>query len=311
MGSEEKHQQKRIAALVVTYNRKDSLEACVGHLLAQEGAKCDVVIIDNGSTDGTQLLASKYADQPRVVFLETGENLGGAGGFCLGMEACVSLGYDWVWAMDDDAYADSDALAKLIEADRLLEGNWGFLSSHAYWRDGSPCTMNRQYTSFRGKVDSKSGEALPVIMATFVGFLVSVQTIRRFGLPIAEFFIWADDLEYSRRISRELPCYAIPGSRILHGIHSNEKVGIENDSEDRLWRYRLLYRNELYVMRREGLQGIAYELTRVGLHTARVFQSSSDIETRLNRVGIIWKSFFAGMHFEPQITRLTETNQRI
>ena len=44
--------------------------------------------------------------------------------------------------------------------------------------------------------------------------------MRQFGLPIAEFFIWSDDWEYTRRISRAKPCYVIPASRVVHAMQN-------------------------------------------------------------------------------------------
>ncbi|MCG4840937.1 hypothetical protein, partial [[Ruminococcus] torques] len=62
---------------------------------------------------------------------------------------------------------------------------------------------------------------VPVIMGTFVSFFVSRRVIESVGLPIKEFFIWADDLEFSRRISKKHPCFYIGDSIVLHKCSSN------------------------------------------------------------------------------------------
>ena len=132
--------QNPTAAVVVTHNRIDLLRQCVAQLENQICA-CDILIVDNASTDGT---AQWLESQPDLHCRNTGANLGGAGGFNLGMRWAVEAGYDYVWVMDDDCLPQPDALEKLLEADRILEGNYGWLSSVALWTDGSECIMNRQ-----------------------------------------------------------------------------------------------------------------------------------------------------------------------
>lgn len=288
-----------VAAVVVTHNRKDMLATCLRKLRQQEGAACDILVIDNASSDGTENMIRERFPEPEIRYFNTGANLGGAGGFSFGMRKAVELGYDFIWAMDDDTYAESDALKALLKADRALNGNYGFLSGLALWTDGTVCTMNRQHTSLRGFMSGREQGPVPVIMVTFVSFFVKSETVREFGLPIKEFVIWSDDYEYSRRISRKLPCYAIPESRVVHAMASNQKVGIEHDSRDRLWRYEKLYRNEVYVYRREGLRGLAFLFLRVNLHRARVLLHAEDMKREKLRV--IGRSFRSGFRFHPAI----------
>lgn len=289
----------KIAAVVVTYNRKDMLKTCVQKLLNQKKAECDVLVIDNASTDGTKELIRDSFEDKRIRYFNTGKNIGGAGGFNYGMRKAVEEGYSYVWAMDDDSYVEEDSLAALLKADHDLKGNYGFLSSVAYWKDGSICNMNRQYTSIRGKISDYHSEYTPVVMATFVGFFLKAETIKKYGLPISDFFIWSDDLEYSRRISRKEKSYAVPESKIMHNMASNHKVGIESDSRDRLWRYKYLYRNEVYVFRREGIKGYCYLFARYLLHCFRIITKAK--EDKKEKLGIISRSFFSGFSFKPVI----------
>ena len=287
---------KRVAAVVVTYNRKEYLLRGVEALLAQT-APLDVLIVDNASTDGTaEALQPLLGD--RVHYHNTGENLGGAGGFQYGTRLAVQAGYDLLWLMDDDCIPEPDALAALLAADEELEGNYGFLSGMAYWKDGSLCNMNIQKTGIKSKIEDVTSPLVPVIMATFVSVLIPAERVREVGLPIKEFFIWSDDLEYTRRLSRKWPCYAVTGSRALHDMKSNDKVNIATDSADRLGRYAYLYRNEVYVYRREGFKGWMYLLPRVCLHLVKVLLKS---DHKWKKMKTILSSFFAGFRFKPAV----------
>jgi len=136
-----------IAAVVVTYNRKDLLIECLGSLLGQSRPLDALYVVDNDSTDGTydRLLdrgwiapietpgaepAETVRRAPLPAFagraLETHyvrlpENTGGAGGFHEGMKRAVAAGFDWLWVMDDDLRAAADALAVLVEKKEALE----------------------------------------------------------------------------------------------------------------------------------------------------------------------------------------------
>ena len=189
----------KTAAVVVTYNRIELLKECIAHLQAQTSV-ADIFIIDNASTDGTGELFS--AAQEGILYFNTGTNLGGAGGFNYGMRKACELGYEFVWVMDDDTLPEPTALEKLLEADEKLGGNYGWLSSLVLWKDGSPCKMNIQKIT-KWRPLKSFNEISEVQYASFVSLLLKSDTIKKYGLPYKEFFIWGDDWEYTRRISKK------------------------------------------------------------------------------------------------------------
>ncbi len=289
---------KRIAAIVVTYNRLAFLQRCIEALRAQHSSALDILIIDNASTDGTGDTLAPLAADGTIRYHNTGKNLGGAGGFNYGMRLAVEAGYDYLWIMDDDCIPDAGALDALLAADKELDGRYGFLSGVAYWKDGSPCNMNIQKTGLKTKIEDYTTPLVPVMMATFVSCFFPRARVLEVGLPIKDFFIWSDDLEYTRRLSRRYPCYVVNGSRALHDMHSNDKVNIATDSVERLPRYRYLYRNEVYVYRREGLRGWIYFFSRVAFHILKVLRQSTDKWTKIR---VILGSVRDGLRFHPPI----------
>ena len=70
----------KIVALVVTYNRKQLLKENIEALLNQNNNEFDILIVDNASTDGTEELVKSFENN-RIIYENTGANLGGAGGF--------------------------------------------------------------------------------------------------------------------------------------------------------------------------------------------------------------------------------------
>lgn len=285
-----------IAAVVVTYNRLPLLRQCLAALAAQTAQNLTIFLVDNASTDGTAEAVAEMA-LPNLVYRNTGKNLGGAGGFAYGVREAALAGYDALWLMDDDTLPTPTALEELLQADRDLQGQYGWLSSRALAPDGTDQPMNLQRVTPYKDLPDFNGERIPAVMASFVSLFLRTETVRRYGLPIAEFFIWSDDWEYTRRISRSQPCYVVPASRVVHAMQNPGIVNIAADVPARWERYRYFYRNDVVLYRREGLGGWLWLLAKDAWHTVQVLRSPQG--RKAWRIGIIWKGFFAGVHFHP------------
>ena len=294
---------KRVAAVVVTYNRQALLQQCLSALLQQEDATCDIYVVDNASSDDTGEMVTALARQePRIHYRNTGENLGGAGGFHFGVRWAMEAGCDYLWIMDDDSLPHPDALSAFLHADEALEGeeNYGWLSSVCLWKDGSLCSLNVQRASPYKDIPDFNAGLTEAQMATFVSLFVPAAVVREVGLPIKEFFIWVDDWEYTRRISRTKKCYVVSGSRVTHDTKSNLCANIVTDTAERLPRYWYSYRNDVYLYRREGLKGWIWMLIKNGLHSVKVLVAG---KACISKLKIIWGGFFSGIRFMPKIEK--------
>ncbi|MCD8218208.1 MAG: glycosyltransferase family 2 protein [Clostridiales bacterium] len=291
---------KKTAAIIVTYNRKELLAENIEHLLGQSlRSQMDIIVIDNASTDGTRESLQPHLQANEIIYLNTGANLGGAGGFQYGMRYAAEHHYDFLWVMDDDSMPSPNALEELLKWDQKLSGNYGFLSSKINWTDGSICNMNIQKVSISKKVTDFTSDCVPIVTGTFVSTFFPVERIFEFGLPIKEFFLWCDDLEYTRRISRKYPCYLINTSTVTHKSAGNIGSNIAADEYERLNRYCYAYRNEIYFFRREGIRGWSYCFCRLLLHLTRVILKAKD--HRAERLKIILTSTWKGFFFHPEI----------
>ena len=293
----------KTAAVVVTYNRKDLLVECLQHLKTQT-KPVDIIVVDNASTDGTSDL---FKDETEgLLYFNTGANLGGAGGFNYGMRKACELGYEFVWVMDDDTLPEPAALEKLLEADEELGGNYGWLSSLALWKDGKECRMNRQ------KIKPKAFEYLHFLQygiisaeqATFVSLFLKTETVKKYGLPIKEFFIWGDDIEFTRRISviNNQPCFLVGSSVVVHAMANNNGSRISDDVPERLDRYRYAFRNEAFFYRKEGFGRFCYYLAKCFKHILLVLFKAKN--HRFKRLKIIISSIFRGLFFNPKVEML-------
>ena len=317
-------------AVIVTYNRLELLKEGLAALLAQS-TPCDILIVDNASTDETPQWAGEFAaSHANVRYENTGANLGGAGGFNYGMRRGVELGYDYVWIMDDDAIAQPTALEELMKTDALLRGKmsaqgqdqarvqdpaqpqqaappYGFLASVVYWTDHTLCEMNRQrtkthYLLLEDVQKALKKEALiPIETATFVSLLIPKETILAVGLPIKEFFIWSDDVEYTVRITirHKMPAYIVPQSAIIHKTKNNAGSDIVTDDAERIDRYRYAVRNGHYAYRHYSARHFCGYLFNLAKSWCLIWFKSKD--HKLKRSCVLISSFWKGFFFHPQI----------
>ena len=210
----------RVVAVVVTWNRRELLTEALAALRAQRHGLAATVVVDNASTDGTaQLLAGEQGLD--VVSLR--QNTGGAGGFAVGMEQALTHAPDLVWLLDDDTIPTPDAVGELVAAWEGYEPGGPrptVLASKVVWTDGRDHPMNTP----RPKPGASAAErraaarvhAVPVRSASFVSIACDAATVRERGLPLADYFLWNDDFEYSTRLIRGRAGLYVPRSVVVH-----------------------------------------------------------------------------------------------
>ncbi len=101
-----------VSVVVVNYNRKDMLADCLDSALSQTRPPERVIVVDNGSTDGSAaMVREKFGG--RVLLVELAENSGFAGGNNAGME---HVDTEWAALLNNDAVADPCWLAEMLNA---------------------------------------------------------------------------------------------------------------------------------------------------------------------------------------------------
>jgi rhamnopyranosyl-N-acetylglucosaminyl-diphospho-decaprenol beta-1,3/1,4-galactofuranosyltransferase len=253
-----------VYAVLVTHRRPDELAKSLDALTAQTRTLDHIVVVDNDDDDRVRDLV---AGQPiGTTYLGSRRNLGGAGGFALGMLHALSLGADWVWLADDDGRPqDSSVLAALLacaERHSLAEVSpmvcdmadpqlLAFpLRRGLVWR--------RRVSELR--TEGPGEDLLPGIASLFNGALFRAQTLEAVGVPDLRLFVRGDEVEVHRRLVRSglafgtcldavylHPCGSEEFKPILGGrMHSQ----YPDDATKRFF----TYRNRGYLMAQPGLR---------------------------------------------------------
>ena len=213
----------RVVAVVVTWNRRDLLVESLTAVESQSLPPAGVVVVDNASTDGTaQLLVDRYGGRDEFEVVTLTRNIGGAGGFAAGIERALTLEPDLVWLLDDDTVPTPSAAEMLVRAWADYPGapRPAVLASRVVWTDGRDHPMNTP----RQKPGASAAErraaarvgALPIRSASFVSVMADVDAVRDRGLPVADYFLWNDDFEYTTRLIRSRVGLAVPASVVVH-----------------------------------------------------------------------------------------------
>lgn len=245
-----------VATVVVTFNRLPMLKDLIESLRHQENVEHKIIVVNNGSTDGTTEWLAEQSD----IDVVTQGNVGGAGGFFTGIKYAVEKGYDYVWIMDDDVLCRPDALSELMTAIRVKE-RVGYVCSRVVGESG--VAMNTPGADCRASGPNypdtydlvTSHGMVKVSGATFVSVLLPSKMVRERGLPLRQFFIWGDDTEFTMRLSAVAPCYIACRSVVVHRRANQGRLSFMDEKDPRrLVNYRYLFRNKyVYLRRWEGV----------------------------------------------------------
>ena len=252
-----------IAAIIVTCRRPVLLARAIGAALAQSLAPELVLVVDNSVDPAVnEAVRAAFAADSRVRFHLARRNLGGAGGFHLGLRLGLAAGAEAMWLLDDDAIAAPEALAWLARTAAEF-APVGFVCSRVEWTDGSPAVMNQPTPAADWVRHLAIGRpVVKVATATFVSLLVPAAAVRAKGLPPREFFVWYDDNDYTLRLTRDLPGLWEGRSLVVHEMARNEGADFATVGPADLWKYRCGVRNEIATVRHH--EGFAAALLRLG-----------------------------------------------
>jgi rhamnopyranosyl-N-acetylglucosaminyl-diphospho-decaprenol beta-1,3/1,4-galactofuranosyltransferase len=191
-----------VVAVVVTHRRPQLLAESLAVLAAQTRPLDSVVVVDNAADPETAAVVA--AADVATTYLASHRNLGGAGGFALGMLTALTQGAAWVWCADDDGRpADEKVLATLLacatEHD-LAEVSPAVVDKADPERLAFPL---RRGLRWRRRMSDFAGvDLLPGYASLFNGALFRADAIDAVGVPDYRLFLRGDETEVHRRLVR-------------------------------------------------------------------------------------------------------------
>ncbi|MCI4674279.1 galactofuranosyltransferase GlfT1 [Candidatus Mycolicibacterium alkanivorans] len=189
-----------VCAVVVTHRRPDDLAKSLDVLTTQTRMVDHLIVVDN---DDDERVRDLVAGQPvPTTYLGSRRNLGGAGGFALGMLQALASGADWLWLADDDGRpADAAVLATLLAcAQKHGLAEVSPMVCDLDHPDRLAFPLRRGLVWRRRADELGTGDLLPGIASLFNGALFRADTLEAVGVPDVRLFIRGDEVDVHRRL---------------------------------------------------------------------------------------------------------------
>lgn len=220
-----------VFVITLNWNRRDDTLACLESLCCLAYPNARVLVVDNGSTDGSpQAIARQFLQVEQIV---NPQNLGFAGGFNVGLRHALAAGADFAFILNNDTIAAPNILELLVAA--ASANDVGIVAPSIFyasdparvWSTGGG--RNRLTLEMTGD----HGRRAPITEITEREFLsgcamcIKRSALERVGLFDEEFFMYYEDSDYCLRTRRAgFQLLVVPQARIWH------KVATSSDGSD-------------------------------------------------------------------------------
>ncbi len=220
---------KLISVIVLNYNGRGFLDGCLSSLAAQSYSGFEVLVVDNGSSDGSpEYIEANY---PWVRLVKNDENLGFAGGTNAGIRAAKG---DYILTLNNDTRADSRFIEEL--SGPMTDRKVGVCAAKMLFPDGrinsaGICVSRSGAAWDRGMFELDRGqyESLEEVFGACAGAaLYRKKMLNEIGLFDEDFFLYLEDVDLAMRARLAgWKCIYVPRAKVVH--HHGGTAGVGSD----------------------------------------------------------------------------------
>ncbi|MBP1928361.1 GT2 family glycosyltransferase [Methanolinea mesophila] len=215
---------KKVIIVVVNWDAKNVLEECLHSYKKIDYSNYDVIVVDNGSKDGSQQMVKTLF--PEFTVIELGKNYGVAEGQNVGIRHALEMGFDYLFISNNDVMCNENMLKELLhcmESDPSI----GIASPLVYYYDapeiiqlgGAMIDWDHATTSllYNGQKDTEFPACLDIDYHGFL--LISHNTIIRTGLYDPEYFAYWEDVDFCVRVKKlGLRIVCLKNAKVWHKV---------------------------------------------------------------------------------------------
>ncbi len=213
-----------IFIIILNYNGKDTLLSCLASIYQSTYPSFEVVVVDNGSRDGSLELAKTQFS--RAHFIKNSTNTGFASGNNLGIRFALEKFTDYILVLNNDAYLKKDTLSKLVT----------LAQSHPVPAIINPLILDRDEKTiwFAGGViewlkmknvhltELTSNNPYQTEYCTGCAMFVSKEIFKKIGLFDERYFLYYEDSDFSVRAKKAgFDLLICPTATVTHLEQSN------------------------------------------------------------------------------------------
>jgi len=232
------------------WNGADDTLACLDSLATLTYSSFNVVVVDNGSTDDSLTHLRTYKAPYLLTLLETGHNLGFAGGNNVGTRHALEHGADFVLVLNNDTTVAPDLLEHLLEAAQRTPDAGVFSARIMYfdepekvWFDGAhwnPSKMQLEWPGQDAEVRTLGTSCHETDYASGAALFFRSEVPRQIGLLDESFFLVWEEVDWCFRARKAgWRNIVVPAAKVWH------KIGVSFGSESSPLRTYFSIRNQL------------------------------------------------------------------
>lgn len=240
----------KVSIIILNWNGKEDTIECLESLKYLTYSNYEIVLVDNGSTDGSvECFKKRY---PEIEIIENGENLGFAEGNNVGIWRAIDKGADYILPLNNDTVVDSHFLEELIEVAKS-DSRIGIIGPKIYYYDSQKINSAGGIMNWStglgknigiGDIDNgQFDDCVDVECLIGAAILIKTELIREIGGFNKEFFLLLEDTELCIRAKnagyRNMFC---PKSKVYH------KEGISGERGPTALYY--MYRNRILLVKK-------------------------------------------------------------
>ena len=294
----------KITAVVVTFNRLKLLQRVIASLQKQSVHIHDIIIVNNGSTDGTK----EWLDKQNKLHIIHQENVGGSGGFYRGIQEASKTECDWIWCMDDDVFPSEHCLENLlIYASKIgIACPHRLMSGKTFTGEAKTLNLSNPFKDMHDNglmpEDVEANETVDIVGMAFEGPLIKKEVVEKIGLPNKELFILYDDTDYSYRTILEGYRVIVVRDALMDKYDFQSQSSYREDKIKNKWKLAYHVRNTAYFGHRYGknigvkyLAAMPFILRMYGAITFNFFKGH---KYSVSDYGLFWRMMKRGIREE-------------
>jgi len=224
-------QHPKVFIIILNWNGREDTLACLDSVRKINYANFEVVVVDNGSIDDSVKVIRKTF--PEVAVLETGENLGFAGGNNVGIRYALEQGAEYLFLLNNDTVVDPQILGGFMDASSSIgqEGIFGakiyyFAEPNKIWYAGAKWNRKNSHFTHVGQDCMDDGKKFNVFSATDYAcgcaLFVSANLLQRIGLLDEKYYLTFEETDLCYRAKKlGYESYFVPEAKVWHKVSTS------------------------------------------------------------------------------------------
>ncbi|MGB9872408.1 MAG: glycosyltransferase family 2 protein [Anaerolineae bacterium] len=256
-----------VYVVVLAWNQKEMTVECIRSLLASQYSNMRLLVVDNGSTDGTS--ETLWGQFPQIEIVRSPINRGIAGGYNIGLEYALAHGAEYILVSNNDIIAEQTMLRFLVEAlESIPKAGIGLPKIYHYFGDKSRLWCTGAYwrkfppsikmMGVNAKDSQRFSKLREIEYAPSCCLLIRRNVLETIGYFDTGYFFYYDDWDFSARARKAgYSIWFIPQAKIWHKV----SMSTQKSRRPERWWYILGRSTVRYYLRHSTSQMLGLYLT--------------------------------------------------